>query len=204
MEKSTFLENLQNHVSKQTKPFVDSLEKESDRALGIIAACLLDQLLEKLISTSYVKDPQVKDLFKNDHILQSFFAKINIAYFSGLIPEALYHDLKLMCGIRNEFAHAVTANLDFNDKRIADRIGQCLLRPKTLDDIFAPKIKFIIITSIISAILGLLELMLSRKRPPNLVELLRLNEIPFDEIVLTKEEILEVVRKERAKIAPKE
>jgi len=92
------------YVEEQSKVFTDALSEESDRALGIIAVCWLDNLLEKLLRAYYVKDPQIKLLFKDDHILQTFSAKVNIAYFSGLIPKFMYHDLKLMGVIRNRFA----------------------------------------------------------------------------------------------------
>ena len=215
MEESTFPKTLRellielqkpykDQLEELSKPFWDALGKESDRAIGIIAACLLDNLLEKLIRAAYIKDPQVKFLFKDDHILQSFFSKINIAYFSGLIPKLVYHDLKLICEIRNRFAHAITTNLNFSDSGIAQRINCCELRPKTLDDVFAPKTKFIIVVQQIVGLLGFWEKTLSKIRMPNLVEMFKLNDLPFEEIALTKEEIINVIRKERAKIEGKE
>jgi len=194
----------EEQLTELSKPFWDALEKESDRAIGIIAACLLDNLLEKLIRAAYIKDPQVKFLFKDDHILQSFFPKINIAYFSGLIPKLVYHDLKLICEIRNRFAHAITTNLTFSESSIAQRIDSCALRPKTLDDVFAPRVKFIIVVQQIVGLLGFWEKTLSKARLPNLVELFKLNDLPFEELALTKEEIIDVIRKERAKIEGKE
>ena len=180
------------------------MEQDSDRALVIICACLLDNLLEKLIRASYVKDSQVKSLFKNDHILQSFFAKINIAYFSGLIPKVIYHDLKLICEIRNKFAHEVTASLNFNSKIISQRISSCEIRPKTMDDTPAYRIKFVIIIQQLIAHLGYFEHLLLHSKPPNLVESFKLNDRKWGEAALTKEEIIAVIRKERAKIAGKE
>jgi DNA-binding MltR family transcriptional regulator len=197
-------ENLREQLVELSKPFLDALGKESDRAIGIIAACLLDNLLEKLIRTAYIKDPQVKFLFKDDHILQSFFSKINTAYFSGLIPKLVYHDLKLICEIRNRFAHTITENLTLNDSSIAQRIGSCALRPKTLDDVFAPKIKFIIVVQQIVSLLVFWEKILSKARLPNLVEMFKLNDLPFEEIALTKQEIIDVIRREKAKIEGKE
>jgi len=181
-------------IKELSKPFWDALAKESDRAIAIIAACLLDNLLEKLIRTSYIKDPQVRYLFKNDRILQTFFSKINIAYFSGLIPKFVYHDLKLICEIRNKFAHSITANLTFTESSIVQRINSFELRPKTLDKVAAPKIKFIIVVQQIVTLLGYWEHFLSKAKLPNLVELLKLNKFPFEELALTKDEIYEVLR----------
>lgn len=205
MEEPTFPETLKEllaelqkpykeQIKELSKPFWDALAKESDRAIAIIAACLLDNLLEKLIRTSYIKDPQVRYLFKNDRILQTFFSKINIAYFSGLIPKFVYHDLKLICEIRNKFAHSITANLTFTESSIVQRINSFELRPKTLDKVAAPKIKFIIVVQQIVTLLGYWEHFLSKAKLPNLVELLKLNKFPFEELALTKDEIYEVLR----------
>ncbi len=38
------------------KPFWEAFGNETDRAIGIVSACLLDSLLEGLIKTSYIKD----------------------------------------------------------------------------------------------------------------------------------------------------
>ena len=175
MEKSAFLVNVERKLD-ELDPFWKAFEKESDRAVAIIAVCLLDDLLERIIRASFVKDPQVKSLFKDDHILQSFFAKINIAYFSGLIPNVVYHDLKLICEIRNKFAHAVIADFNFTDSSIVQRIDNFTFGPKTIPELSAPKIKFTLVVSQIVAVLQVLEQVLSKARPPHLVELLRLNE----------------------------
>ncbi len=187
------------YLSGLSKPFWKALKKESDRAIVIIVACLLDNLLEQLIRASYIKEPQVKYLFKNDHILQSFFAKINIAYFSGLIPKVIYHDLKSICEIRNKFAHEITGNLNFSTRIIEEKINSCGLRPRTLDDVSVPQLKFILIVQIIIAQLGSWERDISQLQPPHLVELLGMNTIQFDELALTKKEISDIIRKERAK-----
>ncbi|MFC1982206.1 hypothetical protein ACFLV5_00195 [Chloroflexota bacterium] len=57
---------------------------ESDRSIGIVSICILDEQLEKLIRSYLIKDPQVNSLFKDEHILQTFHAKTSIAYFSVL------------------------------------------------------------------------------------------------------------------------
>jgi DNA-binding MltR family transcriptional regulator len=193
-----------DYLAELSKPFWDALEKESDRSVGIIAVSVLDNLLERLIRASYIKDLGVKILFKDDHFLQSLSAKINIAYFSGLIPRFVYHDLKLICEIRNKFAHAVAANLSFTDLIISQRINKCELRPKTLDTVYAPKTKFLIIVQLIVGLLGFWEQFLLKARIPNLVELLKLNDFPYDELPLTKEEIIEVIKKEISKNLPKD
>jgi len=207
MDKSTFLENLQRQVKEilpqieETTPIDDMFREKSDRAFGIVATCYLDNMLEKLIRASYIKNPQVESLFKKAQILQPFFTKINIAYFSGLIPKFLYHDLKLICEIRNRFAHEVIAELRFTNEAIAQRIDRCELRPKTLDGISTPRLKFIIVVTQIGALLRFLEMVLSKVRPPHLAELFNLDELPFEEMALTKDEILHILSK--TDISPK-
>ena len=199
MGTSTFLEDMEKNVERkidELEPFWETFARESDRAVAIIAVCLLDELLEKVIRASYVKDPQVKSLFKNDHILQSFFAKINIAYFSGLIPKVIYHDLKLICEIRNRFAHAVIADLRFTDKTIVQRIDRFALGPKTINELSGPRIKFTTVISQIVPLLQVFEQMLSKGRRPNLAELFEVDEGAFPGWLLTQSEIRNLLRKD--------
>lgn len=101
--KNDFMEAL-NKIRSEKDALWTAFEDNMDRAFAIVVASVLDDLLEDIIKASYIKDPKVKSLFKDDHILQSFHSKIHIAYFSGLIPEFMYCDLKLVCQTRNKFA----------------------------------------------------------------------------------------------------
>lgn len=197
MDKSdeSFSKKLIAAMEERSEPFDTALQQGSDRATAIISACVLDNLLERLIRAFYVKDPAVKLIFKTDHILQSFFAKINIAYFSGLIPKVIYHDLKLICEIRNKFAHEVTAILDFNSTIISQRISKCEIRPKTIDDFPEYKIKYIIIIQQLIDHLCYFEHLLLQSKPPNLVELFKLNEKDWTEPTLKREQIIDIMRK---------
>jgi hypothetical protein len=179
---------------ERVKLFSEALKQENDRAVAIISACLIDNLLEGLLRAFYVKDTNVKTIFKNDQILQSLFAKINIAYFSGLIPLVIYHDLKIICEIRNKFAHEVTTNLDFENPLISQRIGKCILRPKTIDDISINRLKYIIIVEQLISYLCLFEHLILQYTPPSLVESLRLNNFDWTEVTLTREEIFSSLR----------
>ena len=184
-----------HRAAGEIEPFWDALSKESDRAVAVIAVCVLDDLLERIIRASYVKNPQVKSLFKNDHILQSFFAKINIAYFSGLIPDVFYHDLKLICEIRNRFAHALIADLKFTDEKIVQHIDKFRFGPKAIIKLPNPRAKFTLVVSQIVGLLQVLEQILLKTRPAHLVELLNLNEATFPEWRLTDSEIRNLLRK---------
>ena len=156
-------------------PFWSAITKESDRAIVILSAILLDNQLERLIRTSYIKDPKVNTIFKDEHVLRSLYTKINIAYFSGLIPKALYHDLKLICGIRNKFAHDVIADLKFDDKHIAQQIDQFLQIREELKT-YSPKDRFIINVAQIAGVLTAWCRAIQELNLPNLVASLRLEE----------------------------
>lgn len=106
---------------EERESFFEAFSHETDRGLAIAAVCYLDNILEKLIRAAYIQDPKVSSLFGNNQILQAFYNKICISYFSGLIPEAVYHDLILVGEIRNKFAHGILANLKFSDETIAKK-----------------------------------------------------------------------------------
>jgi len=178
------------------KPFVKTLARESDRAFAIIAAILLDNLLEKLIKVSYIKNPKVNEIFKNENILRSFYTKISIAYFSGLIPKACYHDLKLICEIRNKFAHDVVADLKFDDKRIVQRIHQFSQIREELVKLYPPKLTFTLNFGYTAGLLSSWCDFLVKERLPNLVEVLKLEEIP-PQVVLTAEQIKNILKSVR-------
>lgn len=140
--KKNFIENMYKYAEDETRDILNAEKEQSDRALSIITTCWFDGLLEKLIRASYISDPKVNSLFKDEHILQTYFAKVNVAYFSGLIPKFLYHDLRLMGEIRNRFAHDVTAALDFSNERIMKRINQFILKPKQLQEFDTPRMNY--------------------------------------------------------------
>ena len=50
----------------------NAFEGESERSIGIVSICILDEQLEKLISSHFIKNAQVSSLFKSEHILQTF------------------------------------------------------------------------------------------------------------------------------------
>lgn len=183
---------------KESDPFFDAFAKETDRAVGIISACYLDNLLERLIRALYIKDPKVSYIFRDDQILQSFFSKINIAYFTGLTPQTIYHDLKLICEIRNKFAHAVIADLKFTDAIIAQKIDKFAQLPPSVIDIYPPRLKFMLVVQICS-LLRAWEELLSTIRPPSPVELFNLNELPFQDLILKPSQIKDIIQKEKRK-----
>lgn len=117
-------ETANTREQEERESFCEAFSYETDRGLAIAAVCYLDNVPEKLIRAAYIQDPKVTSLFRNNQILQTFYNKICITYFSGLIPETVYHDLILVSEIRNKFAHGILANLRFSDETIAKKIRQ--------------------------------------------------------------------------------
>ena len=190
LKKEEFIEE----SNKRMKPWWDTLEKESNMSVAIVAATLLDVLLEEVIRTFYVKDRHVADLFKNDHMLMTFYSKINVAYYSGFIPKVIYHDLKIVCKIRNRFAHSLLAGLDFKEKTLVSLIQECELRPKTMDDVFAPKLKYVLIVQQLADNLIILTQVARKMRPQQFVEYFNVEKWDLSEATLTKSKIEKLLR----------
>lgn len=189
------IEEITKESNKKMQPWWDTFKKEGDRSVGIVAASLLDVLLEEIIRTFYVKDRHVSDLFKDDHLLMSFYSKIKVAYYSGYIPKVIYHDLKIVCKVRNRFAHSLLAGLDFKEKTVVNLIQECELRPKTMDDIFAPKLKYIVIVQQLAAHLIIISQAARKVRHQQFVEYLNMEKWDFSEVTLTKPEVEKLLKK---------
>ncbi len=138
---------------EEKEAFFEAFNRETDRGLAIASVCYLDDMLEKLIRVAYRKDPRIKILFKNNQILQPFYNKVCIAYFSGLIPEAVYDDLKLVGEIRNKFAHSVLQILSLSDVSIAQKIDKLKQLPADSKKEYSPRLKFLLIIVHIGSLL---------------------------------------------------
>lgn len=170
------------------------MSKEGDRATAIISVCVLEDLLRKLLCAWFIKEPQVKYLFNDDHILQSFFSKVNIAYFSGLIPKRFYHDLRIMGEIRNKFAHSLLRDFNFHNKVIEQKIGQFELRPKTIDDTKLNKMKYLIVFTQLADGLVLIERIISEFKPKGFIDLIDFHDL-FKDAAIGREKIFEILSK---------
>ncbi len=88
------------------------LDAESDRGAAMLSAAYVDSWLEKAIKsrlcdTKVKKDETLFDrLFKSGNApIQSFSAKIDLAYSLKMIGLHSYTDLHIIRDIRNDFAH---------------------------------------------------------------------------------------------------
>ncbi|MGA9349859.1 MAG: hypothetical protein WBW48_13795 [Anaerolineae bacterium] len=100
------------------------LDKESDRALVILAASYLDHLLRRLITAALKLEgiPRAADRFLFEGLnagLASFYSRYEMARHLGLFNEAEIKDLSRIRKIRNEFAHDFIG-VSFETGRVVD------------------------------------------------------------------------------------
>ena len=192
-------EDLKQKEKEETESFFEAFSQETDRGFAITAVCYLDNALEKLIKAAYIEDSKVSSLFRNNQILQTFYNKISICYFSGLIPEAVYHDLMLVGEIRNRFAHGITANLRFSDESINKKINRFQELPDTHRH-YPPRLKFTLIVCHLGALLrshrkALLEIKEHSLIGIKLVDLFENDVSSLQRCILTPNEIEELIKK---------
>lgn len=109
------------------------LKRQSDRGAAILGAPYVELALERAVKTR-VADAKVRRdktlfdrLFKDRNApLGTFSAKIDLAFGLLLIGKHTYHDLGIIRGVRNDFAHELdtgdaTKGLTFDSQSIRDR-----------------------------------------------------------------------------------
>ena len=198
-----FVRDLVKIMDKRRKVFDESL-KGSDRDIAIVAVCLIDSLLERLLKSYFIKNGGVNNLFENEHILQTYHAKVNIAHFSGLIPSFLYNDLLLIGRIRNKFAHKLDSSISFMDAEISNLVKDFKFKPKSAeDDIKDIRMKYVVIISAVSSFLTYIQLLIVfHKRQGKLIllrDIMKLDESPFEEMSPTESEIQKIISNTRIK-----
>jgi len=92
--------------TQQLSNFLNEFNKESDRGAALVAASMLDERLQEIISQFLIDEPVSKDLLVGFNApLGSFSAKASVAFALGLIQENEYREIALIRKIRNEFGH---------------------------------------------------------------------------------------------------
>ena len=182
---------------------LETFEGESDRSIGIVSICIIDEQLEKLIRAYLIRNRQVSSLFKSEHILRTFYAKTNMAYFLGLIPKWLYDDLRIMGNIRNKFAHEIARKVNFSDPSVLKQIHQCKLRLKILDGILKDptasthskmaSLQYILIASRAGTYLSFFENSILESNLPKPIEITNIDESEMNKQALTKPQFLAAI-----------
>ncbi|PEM30905.1 MltR family transcriptional regulator [Bacillus wiedmannii] len=99
------------------KEFEKELENSSDRGIALICGSIIDQLLNELLKSFFIKSDTVeKDLFKGNGVLATFDSKIKMSYYLGLISKKEKTNITYLQRIRNKFAHQfVGVSFENND-----------------------------------------------------------------------------------------
>ena len=97
-------------------------ETIDERAIAIVGATFLDNLLEGILINFMVDDEkEAKKLIGIDGSMGAFSSRVTATYCLGLIGKTVRHDLRLVGKIRNRFAHQLDASFDMEPIR-----GWCL------------------------------------------------------------------------------
>jgi hypothetical protein len=116
---------------EQEELFLTVFPKETDRGCALLGGIIIENLLEKLLRKAMVST--IKDeLFEGYGPLNTFSAKIELAYGFGLISKNEKLDLHAIRKIRNEFAHSDDYSLTFDSRPINSYVQKMKLREATL------------------------------------------------------------------------
>lgn len=95
------------------------IENQSDRALVLLCAAIIDEQLEFILKTFLIEDNQIQErIFDNNAPLSTFSAKNNFCYYLGLISKHEYNTINTIRKIRNKFAHEILINTFDDDASI--------------------------------------------------------------------------------------
>jgi hypothetical protein len=90
------------------------LGRDSDRAVGIVGAVLVDESLTTLLKSRLEPDEElIRDAFRASGPLGAFSVKINIGFLMGLYGKPAWKELDTIRQIRNEFAHRIARSFSF-------------------------------------------------------------------------------------------
>lgn len=118
---------LWTYDTENEKSIFEGLEKDSDRAAGIIAASMIDVRLDSALRHRLRRDVDVEELtFSSRGPLSTFSARIDMAYLMGLISKTARKDIHTIRDIRNDFAHDLSIR-DFESNSIKDRTNNLQL-----------------------------------------------------------------------------
>ena len=108
--------------------FLETIKVESDRGCVLVAAAFLDEGLELLLRSKMSKDAAVikgsiEPLFAGLGPLRSFWAKTELCFSLGLVPDYQHADLMRIRNLRNLFAHSYTG-ATFEDPRVIQIVSE--------------------------------------------------------------------------------
>jgi mannitol operon repressor len=91
---------------EQLGRFLASFNKESDRGAALVAASMLDERLEQILSAFFIESSATKELVSGFNApLGTFSSRASAAAALGLIQDNEFKEITLIRKIRNEFGH---------------------------------------------------------------------------------------------------
>jgi hypothetical protein len=121
-------------MPKKKKPIADTamhwdelfdreFKNESDRASVILAAAMLDNVLDTLLRAKLAPVSTGQDTLLDGHNspIASFSARIDLTYRVGVISDKMARDLHIIRRIRNEFAHNIVG-CSFDSPSVRSRV----------------------------------------------------------------------------------
>jgi hypothetical protein len=116
-------------VMRSVARITNEFREDNDRAVIIIGAINIDNLLRRLIEQSLLpkRCKQEDELFDGESPLSTFSSKIDLCYRIGLIDKGFASSLHLLRKIRNDCAHKIEC-CDLNSSPNSDRVSE-LVKP---------------------------------------------------------------------------
>jgi|SRR6476660_3207432 len=97
--------------------FMEDFRKEADRGAVLVAAAVIDDLLERTLLAYLLENESAKAVVQGFNApLGTLAARLAAAHAMGLLRDSEKHDCELIRKIRNEFAHELNAS--FDDEKI--------------------------------------------------------------------------------------
>jgi hypothetical protein len=112
------------HSQAQVAAFLDELKSQTDRGTAVIAAAVLDDLLEILLTARFIElgSDRHDGLFKRTGApLSTFSSKIEIGFAIGVFSNEARLAMHLIREVRNEFAHRIE-QISFDHPDVATKI----------------------------------------------------------------------------------
>lgn len=111
------------HTLDQIRGFTEELKIQTDRGVALIAAAVLDELLEMLLTARLLEVGRDHHdaLFGRGKPLDSFSAKIELGFQLGIYTNATRTQLEMIRAVRNKFAHSIEP-LTFSNPEVANEI----------------------------------------------------------------------------------
>lgn len=115
MEQKTF----DDPFYERLNTFLRVSNSETDRGRVLVAASLIEEMLDEVLRGFLLENAASKNLFdKPNAPFSTFSAKASASRALGLISSAEFRDIELVRKVRNAFAHSVMCS--FDDNKIKD------------------------------------------------------------------------------------